>query len=149
MGNKTRKRVAAIIINDSKILLIKRVKPNIEYYTFPGGGIENNETFEQTLKREVKEELSLEISEWKPLFEINHDLEDLTGKLPKIDQQEYFFLINKYSGNPEIGGPEKERMSENNQYHIVWLKMNELKQFDNIYPQEAVKKLLEWYEKTN
>ena len=61
MGNETRERASAVIIKDNKILLMKRVKPNLEYFVFPGGGVEKNESLDDTLKREVKEELSLDI----------------------------------------------------------------------------------------
>ncbi len=32
-------RVAAVIIKDDKILLIRRIKNGQEYYVFPGGGV--------------------------------------------------------------------------------------------------------------
>ena len=40
MENETRERASAVIIKDNKILLMKRVKPNLEYFVFPGGGVE-------------------------------------------------------------------------------------------------------------
>lgn len=54
-----RRAVRGIIIYDSKILLINSHKNGD--YKFPGGGIENNETHEQALRREIAEECGLEL----------------------------------------------------------------------------------------
>ena len=57
--------VAGVIINEKKILCAQRAKNNLNYiskkFEFPGGKIEKFETDEQCLKREILEELSLEI----------------------------------------------------------------------------------------
>ena len=57
--------VAGVIINEKKILCAQRSKNNLNYiskkFEFPGGKIEKFETDEQCLKREILEELSLEI----------------------------------------------------------------------------------------
>ena len=58
-------RVRGIIIKNDQLLLIKRVrvetgKENI-YYVFPGGGLENGETLEEGVKREVLEELGIDV----------------------------------------------------------------------------------------
>ena len=49
----------AIIIKDNKIAMVYSKK--YDYYKFPGGGIKSNETNEETLIREVKEEVGLEV----------------------------------------------------------------------------------------
>lgn len=46
-------RSSAIIIRDSKILLIHRKRPGREYWVFPGGGIEGNESSIEAVRREV------------------------------------------------------------------------------------------------
>jgi 8-oxo-dGTP diphosphatase len=55
---------AAILINDEKIIIAKRKStgklPN--KWEFPGGKIENDETPEQCLKRELKEEFDINVS---------------------------------------------------------------------------------------
>ena len=57
--------VAGVIISEKKILCAQRSKNNLNYiskkFEFPGGKIEKFETDEQCLKREILEELSLEI----------------------------------------------------------------------------------------
>ena len=52
-------RSSAIILRKKKILLIHRRKNSAEYWVLPGGGIENGETAEEAVKREVKEETGL------------------------------------------------------------------------------------------
>ena len=53
----TRNRGAAIIVQEGKIALIKRIREDETYYVFPGGGIEEGETAEEAMKREIYEEL--------------------------------------------------------------------------------------------
>lgn len=46
-------RAVAIIVNDAKVLLIHRISHGKEYHVFPGGGVENGETVERAVLREV------------------------------------------------------------------------------------------------
>ncbi len=50
---------AVIIDDDNRILLVKHVKDGKEYYVLPGGGVEFGETAEESLIRELKEELDI------------------------------------------------------------------------------------------
>ena len=56
--------VAGIIYNDNnKILIAKRnhLKDQGNLYEFPGGKVEKNESYEDALIREIKEELEMDI----------------------------------------------------------------------------------------
>ena len=55
--------VAAIIIHQNKFFIAKRAKgKHLEgMYEFPGGKLLKNETHEDGLKREIKEELNIDI----------------------------------------------------------------------------------------
>jgi 8-oxo-dGTP diphosphatase len=72
--------VAAIIINDDKILCLQRSESKLSYiskkYEFPGGKIEIGETKEQAIKREIKEELEMEISIKKEFLTVTHQYPD-------------------------------------------------------------------------
>lgn len=61
-SKKLKIRVAALIENEvGEILLIKQKKKNHSYWLLPGGGVEFGESFDLALKRELSEELSLEL----------------------------------------------------------------------------------------
>ncbi len=57
-----RPTTGALIIKDNKILLAKRNhEPFYDYWTTPGGWIEFGEKAEDAIKREVKEEVGLDV----------------------------------------------------------------------------------------
>ncbi len=54
---------AAVIRKDGKILIARRKKACMGYrWEFPGGKLEENETLEECLKREIREELGIDIA---------------------------------------------------------------------------------------
>lgn len=121
-----RQRAAALIIRDHQILLIRRIRDGQEYYIFPGGGIEAGETPEQAVRREIQEELTMSVSSCTPAFDIDND-----------GHREWYFLVDSIAGEPVLGGEEKERMNESNQYHPVWVPLSTALTLDNLYPIEA------------
>lgn len=125
-------RVSGVIIQDGKILLIRRIRNGEEYYVFPGGGVEENESIEDSMDREIKEELCLDVKKKKLIFQ----LEENQGR------QEFWFLIEEFAGTAELGGEEKERMNENNQYYPIWVDFAKISSIINLYPKEAVKRIL-------
>lgn len=127
---QNRKRVSAVVITDGKILLIRRVKPDKEYYTFPGGGVEENENEKHAMWREIKEELSVDAKVGKLLFEIENQ-----------GRKELYFLVDGWVGTLKLGGPEKDRMNEENQYHLEWVELSSIGNLDNLYPREAITEL--------
>ena len=62
-GNPPREVTCAIIVNDKKILAVQKALPskNAHKWEFAGGKLEQDETLEQCLRREIKEELNLDI----------------------------------------------------------------------------------------
>ena len=80
--------VAGVIINEKKILCAQRCQNNLNYisekFEFPGGKIEKFETNEQCLKREILEELSLEIDINDFYMLVNHIYPDF-----KLDMKVY------------------------------------------------------------
>lgn len=58
----TRIRVAAIIVENGKILLIAHKKKKNIYWLLPGGGVKFGESLTGALKREIQEELSVDIN---------------------------------------------------------------------------------------
>lgn len=74
--------VAAIIIVDQKILCVQRGVTRYAYtsnkYEFPGGKIEQGETPEQALRREIQEELQLDIRIDQHFLTVTHAYPDFT-----------------------------------------------------------------------
>ncbi len=142
-----RHRVVGIIIKDRNILLMRRLKNGQEYYVFPGGGVEENESFVEALKRETKEELSIDIENPKLIFGLENQLKDQYGGHMTGYPNEHYFLVENFTGQPELGGPEKEQMDDKNQYFLEWAELKDMKKIQemkNLFPQEAVKKLSEF-----
>lgn len=52
--------IAAILVRDGRVLLVKRnIEPGLGLWSLPGGFIEENETVEEAVVREVREETGL------------------------------------------------------------------------------------------
>lgn len=64
------KRVScrAIIFDNERMVSMYRENGDRVYYTFPGGGMENNETEEECVVREVKEEFGIDIKPVKKVY---------------------------------------------------------------------------------
>ena len=72
--------VAAIIIHGNDILCVKRDANKYDYisykYEFPGGKIEVGESNEEALKREISEELNMDIKVEDAFITVNHTYPD-------------------------------------------------------------------------
>ncbi len=66
------KAVRAIIVNNGKLLVMHRNKYGSQYYTLVGGGVQDGESLEQALIREVKEETGLKLTAAKLVFTENY-----------------------------------------------------------------------------
>lgn len=115
MEHKKRDRASGVIVWDGKVLLIKRIKPTETYYVFPGGGIEEGESPEAAVIREVKEETNIDARKAQELFCLEH------GDLGR----NYFFNIDDFIGGElRFNGPEVR--SDNNQYIPEWVAVSAL-----------------------
>lgn len=120
------KRVSSrgiIIENDYVYLMFRRrIKENGEmkkYYVIPGGGINENETLEENVKREVKEEFSVDVK--------------INGYIGKDESEETianFFSCSIISGTPKLGGEELDRCTESNYYEVRKVKIEDLDKID-------------------
>jgi 8-oxo-dGTP diphosphatase len=77
--------VAAIIIKDNRILCTQRSKHKYSYisekFEFPGGKIEEGETEQQALIREIQEELSIDIEIHNKFLTVEHVYPDFSIKM--------------------------------------------------------------------
>lgn len=113
--------VGAVICSDGKILLQKRsqvVRNERGKWIIPGGVIEFGETLHQSLKREVKEEIGLEIEIIEPLAIKDHIILE--------DKQHWVttsFICRIKKGIPKNLEPEKCE-------EIRWVTLSEAKKLD-------------------
>lgn len=126
----------AVIIRDNEIVLLyrHRLKKNKEkeYYALPGGHLEKNETKEECVIREVKEELNIDIK-----------IINFLGIVEKKHKIDYIYNCEWISGNLLLGGEEKEQNNPNNYYEIQKIKLDDLNNI-KLYPEnlEIIKKAL-------
>lgn len=101
-------KIGAIIIKDRKLLVVK--ERNLDLLISPGGKPEGNETPQETLRRELKEELNVEpmnIKRWgefnsKTATKENYDwitmdtyFVEIDGEIKPCSEIEDFFWIGK------------------------------------------------------
>jgi len=86
-------RIAACILKDNKILMVRHKKGDEKYWLLPGGRIEYGETMIETLKRELVEETGLEISVGNLMF--------MSEAIPKDNHRH---IVNIFFEAEIIGG---------------------------------------------
>lgn len=108
---------AAIIQHDDKILCVQRGENKLEYiskkYEFPGGKVEEGETRSQTVVREIKEELNMDINAVEEFLTVRHEYPD--------------FILTMYSFMCTC---EDSTVELSEHIDFKWLAKNELSQLD-------------------
>ena len=105
--------VAGIFINhDKSILLAQRSaeKSFPSQWEFPGGKIEEGENSESALRRELFEELNIEVDKMKLFDSIVHQYELFRANIE-------FFLVKEWSGN----------LLNKEGQNLQWKKLNDLR----------------------
>ena len=131
--------VRGIVNYKNKIVLIHRIKTKDDgtirdYYVIPGGKIEENESHEEALRREIKEELGIEI-----------EIKDLCLELDDRDYNDsfqYFYNCNYKAGELGTGyGPEfTDKENYKGVFEIVLVDKKEISKL-NLVP-EKIKEIL-------
>lgn len=105
--NITHAAVGVIQRSDGMVLLGERPagKPWAGWWEFPGGKIEAGETAEHALKRELHEELGIEVTQLYPWLTRTFDYPEKTVKL-------HFFRVVSWQGEPH--GAEGQKLSWQN-----------------------------------
>ena len=107
--------VAAIILKDDKYFIAQRNRNKHMglSWEFPGGKVEKGESFEIALKREIKEELDIQIDIKNKLGEENYQDDKINVKL-------HYFICSHISGKIYL----------NEHEDFVWVSKNEFKNYN-------------------
>ena len=129
MVPKLNKRINSrgIIIEDDYIYLIFRRKINNngtikEYYVIPGGGVNENESYEECVLRELNEELS-----------VNVKIEKYLGLKEDAKSIAHFYKCTILKGEPKLGGEELLKCNKNNYYKIKKTPLKSINNIDLLY----------------
>jgi 8-oxo-dGTP diphosphatase len=106
--------VSGLLQRKDKILIAERPagKPYSGYWEFPGGKIEENESGEQALIRELHEELGITVNAATFLFQHEYTYPDKIVHLQ-------LWLVNDFSGEPH--GLENQT--------LAWVDLSEIKNY--------------------
>ncbi|HEY1097145.1 MAG TPA: NUDIX domain-containing protein [Alphaproteobacteria bacterium] len=117
-------RAGGIVIHDDKVLLIHRLRDDLQFYVFPGGGLEQGETIQQGIVREIKEETNQDVTVDHILY--HHDL---------IDDSDQYFGLCKHVGGGDVKliGEELDKQSETHWHRPCWMPMSEIGNLE-LYP---------------
>ena len=133
------KRGVAIIIKNRQILLMHRLKNGQVYYVFPGGSVEEGEVPYDTTIRELNEEFNIHIKIDCELFQYQNTYNGRT-------RQEYYYLVKEFAGTPKLGGEEKERMTDKNQYAPKRVNLSDLEKLQ-LFPEQSKIKIFNLFHK--
>ena len=127
-------RAGIVLIQDGKVALIERHRAGIDYYVFPGGGVDEGETPEHAAIREAMEELGMEVAIRQRIAEI---------QLGQKSRQVYF-LVEQIGGEFGTGVGEEYTDAdpdspEEGVYIPIWMPITELPIHQNIHPADVAK----------
>ena len=110
-------RAVVILIENDRVALIERNREGHHYFTFPGGGVDEGETPEQTAVREAKEELGLDVV-----------LRKLVAEIWFMGKPQLYYLAESVGGTfgpgtgPEMTTPYPGRGT----YRAIWMPITEI-----------------------
>lgn len=127
-----RVRAGIVLIQDGKVALIERHRAGIDYFVFPGGGVNEGETPEQAAVREALEELGVDVAIKQKIAEI---------QLGQKSRQVYF-LVGQTGGEFGTGAGEEYTDADPNDpeegvYIPIWMAIAELPLHQNIHPADV------------
>lgn len=129
-----RESCRAIIFKDGKMVAMYREKNDRKYYTFPGGGMDEGETIDECVVREVIEEFGITV---KPIREV-YTYED-------HKTYQHFILCDWVSG--ELGTGEGEEFQGDEARGVYEPMLIEVENIPNLplMPPEAASQVYEDY----
>ncbi|MDR7071754.1 NUDIX hydrolase [Fictibacillus barbaricus] len=116
--NKSRPRAFAAILKDDTILMVREISKTNDFWTLPGGGLEDGETFEDAVIREVREEVNLDVNVIKYLFSrtYEHGIEKC-----------YLVEVAEGDREPSLGYDPEFSLNEQNLCEVKWQSIKKMK----------------------
>lgn len=99
-----KKVVVGIIVDNNEVLLLRHNKCK-GLLVFPSGKVEEGESIEESLIREMKEELNIEVLEYEQIMAYKPQYYDKVDGV--MHTEEYVYIITKYKGIPVNNEPTK------------------------------------------
>ena len=126
-----RTRAGIVLIEDNKVALIERHRAGLDYFVFPGGGVDDGETPEEAAVREALEELGVEVVIMQKVAEIHLD-----------QSEQVYFLTERVGGKYGTGTGEEFTDSDPNNslggvYIPIWMPIEELPGHEKVFPFEV------------
>ena len=126
-------RAGIVLIEYDKVALIERHRGGLDYFVFPGGGVDEGETPEQAAIRETMEELGVEVVIKQKVAIIHFD-----------QSSQVYFLVERVGGEFGTGTGEEFTDSDPNDpqegiYIPIWMPIEELPQHENVFPVDVAK----------
>jgi 8-oxo-dGTP diphosphatase len=129
-----RNRSGIILIEEGKLALIERHRAGTHYFVFPGGGIDERESPQQTAIREAEEELGIKVEIKQKVAEVLFD-----------QHIQFYFLAEKLGG--EFGTGMGEEYGEYNpihgRYNPCWIPLADVLN-NNVLPRELAKLVIQF-----
>lgn len=132
MSEGKRKRARGIVFVDGKLVSMYREFQGRVFYTIPGGGMEEGESEQECVKREVFEEFGLVVEPIKKVYYYENDI-----------SIENFYLCEYVSG--EFGSGQGEEFQPNRNRGVYIPSLLDLDEIENLplMPPEVAKALVE------
>jgi 8-oxo-dGTP pyrophosphatase MutT (NUDIX family) len=127
-------RAGIVLIQDGRVALIERHRAGLNYFVFPGGGVDEGESVEQAAIREAMEELGIEVTIKQKVAEV---------QLGEKSRQIYF-LVEQTGGEFGSGVGEEYTDSdpaspEEGVYVPIWMPVDQLPLYANVYPADLAR----------
>ena len=112
-------RAGLILIHEGQVALIERHRDGLEYWIFPGGGVDPGEDLEVAAAREAMEELGLLVTVGRRVLELH---EEWFGRAV----QHFFLAEVEDAAFGEMTGPEVDEQSATNRYRPAWIPLGDV-----------------------
>jgi 8-oxo-dGTP pyrophosphatase MutT (NUDIX family) len=125
-----RTRAGIVLIEDGKVALIERHRAGLDYFVFPGGGVDEGESPEQGAIREALEELGVEVAIKQKVAVIHFD-----------QSTQVYYLVDRVGGEFGTGTGEEFTDAdpydpEEGVYIPIWMSIEDLPRHEKIFPEE-------------